>query len=284
MLLDPADEARHQPDDLSAWSEAWDLFFWADDLSLGGYARVALLPAARRSWYWACVVGRDRPLVTVIEPDAPMPRPPGLELRTSGLWADTIWQTPYQHMTVGLEAFGVGMEDPTEVFARGWGDQVPMGFDLEWESDAAAVTGDATGYELACEVHGEVLLGHEEIDFTGWGHRGHRWGAMDWAEGWTWFAARLEDGSCLHGSDREGIAVVGGSAFEPAVAVDTSGDGLWERARLRLGDHYVAVTPIAWAPVAVAADSGSAVRVARALATFTLADGRTGTGWLEHVH
>ena len=37
------------------------------------------------AWYWACVVGEGRPLVTVVDHDVRPPRPPSLEVRAEGL-------------------------------------------------------------------------------------------------------------------------------------------------------------------------------------------------------
>jgi hypothetical protein len=61
---------------------------------------------------------------------------------------------------------------------------VPVGLDLEWETDPADVSDragpDAMGYEIAGRAHGELLLGSDahELDGVGWRH--HRWGPIDW--------------------------------------------------------------------------------------------------------
>ena len=80
--IDPADEGRHAPGDDRFWSESWYMDFHRDDGSLGGYVRVGLYPNLGVTWYWACLVRAGQPLVTVIDNEAPLPRPPGLELRT----------------------------------------------------------------------------------------------------------------------------------------------------------------------------------------------------------
>src|SRR5690606_22627317 len=133
------------------------------------------------------------------EPDAPTVDRT-LEFRTTGLWAAHICETPFDHWTVGLEAFGLGIDDPAELYGRQWGDVVPLGFDLEWEAlgppeETGAV---ATRFDQPCRVTGEVLVGADVIDLDGHGRRGRWWG--DWP-GWTarWFDAhaRLADGTVV---------------------------------------------------------------------------------------
>ena len=142
------------------------------------------------AWYWAAVVGPDRPLVLVRDHDVPLPRGRALEVRTSGLWADHTCETPLEHWTVGLEAFGVALDHPREAFAGERGDLCPLGMDLEWESadDASAGRRRGGGYEQRCTVHGEVLVGAERLEVDGTGWRTHRWGDRDWWGGdpWTW--------------------------------------------------------------------------------------------------
>ena len=60
----PADEARHEPGDEPLWAESWYLDFVDADNAIAGYVRLSIQPELGRAWYWACVVGPDRPLVT----------------------------------------------------------------------------------------------------------------------------------------------------------------------------------------------------------------------------
>ena len=62
-----ADEQRHAPTDELLWSESWYLDFFDPAQGIGGYVRLGLYPGMRTAWYWACVVGPDRPLATVID-------------------------------------------------------------------------------------------------------------------------------------------------------------------------------------------------------------------------
>ena len=81
----PADEGRHTASSHPLWNESWYFDFHDADGSFGGYVRLGLYPNLGVSWFWACVVGRDRQLVSVCDHDAPLPRRDELELRASGL-------------------------------------------------------------------------------------------------------------------------------------------------------------------------------------------------------
>ena len=285
MELDPSIERRHDPDGDPTWEEVWDLDFWSNDASLGGYIRLALRPALGRAAYWACLVGDDRPLVSVTEAEAPMPKPPTLEFRTSGLWADIIAQVPFSHMTVGLEAFGLAFDEPAEVFGRGWGDREALGFDLEWEDETDPHAPDgASMHQSPARVHGEILVGREEIDFDGWGTRRHRWGAVEVGSDELVGGGRLDDGTWFHVTVADGIhtAYVGDprAAVSPAPTAERSADGLLGGARLRLDDTYLAAEPVHQAP-AVDDISGARVLARRAVVRWTAGDGRTGLGWFE---
>lgn len=238
-------EARHTPEADETWSESWYLDFFDAAGSLGGYVQLTLWPGLGRSWFWACLAGEDRPLVTVIENEGPVPPPPALELRASGLWADLNCETPAEHFVVGLEAFGVALEDPSEVFRGAWGDRTPLGFDLEWETEApgAASHDELTdGYALSCEVHGEILVADQRIDFEGWGRRTHRWGVRRW---WT---------------------------DEPAI-VARRGDGTW----LVDDPDRVAAVAVAQAPVLLEGHPGGPTRLSRVLVRLLGPGG--GAGW-----
>jgi hypothetical protein len=161
------------------------------------YLRTTWWPAAGRTACWAALVGTGRPLLTVVEHDGPPLRTAGLDLRAEGLWSDQICETPLEHWTVGLEAFGVELDDPAEAFRGCRGNRAALGLDVEWESRAADLVPLPGGYELPCEVHGEVLIGAEQLVVDdGWGRRRHTWGTADPVGGGTagrvW--GRFDDG------------------------------------------------------------------------------------------
>lgn len=295
---DPADEARHDPGPEPLWGESWYLDFFDEGRGVGGYVRLGLYPNLGRAWYWGCVVGPDRQLVTVIDHEVPVPRRPSLEVRTEGLWADYTVETPLDHVTVGLEAFAVGVDDPTEVYGDLRGDRVPLGFDLEWETDGGSYAYPGVSrYEVPCRVHGEVLVGQERIELDGWGQRDHSWGVRDWwSMGWSWTAGRLDDGTRFHGTavdiDGEPVYATGyvQGVAEPLrsvapvghdTAVDPARSGLPAASTWTLGPHRFAVTPLAFSPVLLVDDDGRVSRFPRAWCRFVDADGRAGQGWTE---
>lgn len=242
------------------------------------------------------MVGPDRPLVTVIDHDVAIPAGQSLELRTEGLWADLTVETPLDHVSVGLEAFAVSVEDPADVYGDLRGDRVPLGFDLEWETegDTFAYPG-VTRYEVPCRVHGEVLVGQERIELDGWGQRDHSWGERDWwTIAWSWMAGRMDDGARFHGV---AVDLAGTPVYETGywqdrggalVGLDHTGhdtvlgpEGIPTAGTWSLGDRKLQVEPIAFSPVLLTADDGRESRFPRAWCRYTDEDGQGGQGWIE---
>ncbi len=283
------DEQPHAPGPELRWFESWSFDFASRDGALGGWARLTILPGHRHAWYHAFLTGPDRQLVAVIDPEVPLPSE-GLEIRTAGLWATHICESPHDHWTVGLEAFGVGLDDPTEIYGRQFGDQVPLGFDLEWEATGPVEneSGSVAGYQQPCLVTGEILVGREAIDFVGDGRREHRWGvAHEWDTRWFRLHGRLGDGTGFS------TVIVGGDLAAAVARVDgrkvevleireaMSGVGLPESAHARLAGLDVAAEPVGPTPLELTDPEGRVTRAPRALCRLTASDGRTGTGWAE---
>ncbi len=303
VAAEPGDEVRHEPGPEQFWNESWYLDWTNEAGTLGGYVRLGLYPnytpARGAAWYWACVVGEDRSLVTVIDHDAPIPPGRSLELRTEGLWADHTVETALDHFTVGCEAFAVGVDDPAEVYGDLRGDRVPFGLDLEWETDGGTYSypGGVTRYEVPCKVHGEILVGDERIEFDGWGQRDHSWGVRDWwTMGWSWTAGRLDDGTRFHGThvtwDGTPIFQTGyvQPPGQPLVAVSTfdrdqdlGREGLPERGTCLFDNVTMRIEPVAFSPVLLTAPDGRISRFPRALCRFheVGGEGRHGVGWTE---
>jgi len=292
----PGDEARHEPAGDELWSESYYLDFVDPAQGVAGYVRLGLCVGLGRAWYWACLVGPDRPLVTVIDHDVALPVGRSLEIRAEGLWADYTVETPLDHVSVGLEAFAVGVEDPSEVYGDLRGDRVPFGLDLEWETNGGTYAyPGVTRYEVPCRVHGEVLVGAERLEIDCFGQRDHSWGARDWwSMSWSWTAGRLDDGTRFHATsvDIDSTPLYGtGYLQEPggplqgtdrvARGQDLGAHGLPHRARWQIGDLELLVHPVAFAPVLLTAPDGRLSRFPRAWTTFTASDGRTGHGWTE---
>ena len=144
-----------------------DLDFRATDGTVAGFVRLTVLANQRACWFWTVLRTPQHSHVAVIEPDLPMPSR-SLEFRTSGLWVDLVCEDPFTHYAVGLEAFGLLLDEPGDAV----GHRVPVGYDLEWES----VPG--TGYPLDCVTHGEILVADEVIELDGHGSRTHRWSSQ----------------------------------------------------------------------------------------------------------
>ena len=67
----------------------------------------------------------------VVHDDAvPRPRGRALEVRADGLWTEMTCETPDEHWSFGLEAFGLRVDDPAETI----GERLAVGYDLEWET------------------------------------------------------------------------------------------------------------------------------------------------------
>jgi hypothetical protein len=187
--VEAADERPHR-----SGAEAWWFDFAAPDGSIGGFVRLALLPAAGTAWYWAALVGDDRTYLLVRDEEVPLPRRGAMEVRAEGLWSAFECEEPFDHWTIGLEAFAVALDDPEDAWHGERGAVVGLGFDLEWESTESPTTFSVPlpahtvvsgtenargegGYAQACAVHGEILVGAgERFAFDGTGWRSHVWG------------------------------------------------------------------------------------------------------------
>jgi hypothetical protein len=298
--LTEGDEAPHAPGRGHLWAESWDFDFATVDGSLGGYVRLGLFPNLGVAWFWAALAGPGRPLVAVRDHDVPLPRRATTEVRAEGLWTAFTCESPYEHWSVGLEAFAVALDDPVEALAGERGDRIAFGLDLEWEGsagpfDAGSVSGARTAgrrYEQVCDVYGEVLVNDERLELSGSGHRHHAWGVVDWWSAPRWRASgRLPDGRgfAAWGSGTPAgvgsgfVAAAGGSFPAAPVAIETAmgPGGLPVSASLTVDGLALGVTPVAHAPVAVEAPDGRRSRLARALCRFDSADGGAGVGWAE---
>jgi hypothetical protein len=186
---------------------------------MGGFVRLALLPDEGAAWYWAYVVGPDLGLVVVRDHEVPLPRQPGpVVVRADGLWAEFVCETAGEHWSIGLEAFGVRLDDPADGFRGEIGERLAVGLDLEWEVGGA--------------VFGEVLVGRDRIPFDGTGVFSHATGEHSWA---TTAGVRAEFGpdglptSVIIGSGQERVPIdVLGMA---AIPIDRAG----RRANRRAG-------------------------------------------------
>ena len=163
-----------------AWHEAWlfDVVQPEPGLSLSGASfEIVLWPASSRASIHVSVVWPGRRLISLVESEAVAPRSPSTEIRSSGLWIDIGILTPFEHVTVDLEAFAVELDVADDVFAGAFGVRTPVGCELGWEIAGPVVSDSrSSAYQVPCTVHGLLQFGDEEIDIDGWGWRSHRWG------------------------------------------------------------------------------------------------------------
>lgn len=181
---DPSDERRHDATP-GARTEEWS-FVAGTGTEAVLVAHLVLDPGAGRAAFTALVRNPPERAVLVAAVDLAPPRPPGLEVRGPGIWADHVVEEPFERWSLGLEAFGVGLDvDPDRtagdlLAAHGHpderGDRTPVGWDLEWHATGPVERSPlGSGYVVPCRVEGEVLLGDEVWALDRDGRRDHRW-------------------------------------------------------------------------------------------------------------
>lgn len=173
MTLLPVDDPASSHVAGGAPRDVIDLRWWAPDRALHGLVRVDVSARRGATAFLAAVLGPGRPPVVVLDHDLPLPAP-RLELRTSGIWTDLVCETPLEHWTIGLEAFGLAVEPGAVVTPETFGDRVPVGLDLDVETVGDAVRGPSW-FTADVHVHGEVLVADEAFELDGRGMRQRRW-------------------------------------------------------------------------------------------------------------
>ena len=249
---EPGDEHRRPSGPEQWWADAWEIDFAAEP-GLGGFVRLALLPNQGVAWWWTSLVTPR--LVAVRDHEVPLPRA-GLEVRADGLWGELVCETPLEHWSIGLEAFGIAYDDPADAWGDEWGERLPVGLDLEWEAfpepgaqiPPAGPRPGPTGvaYCQPGRVHGLLLIGPDRIPFSGTGFRSRASGVLDW-----WSVPLRPRLAWIGSRDHVGVG-------------DPEGQNR---------------TVLAVAPVLVTAPSKKAVRLARELSRVEGEGG--GLGWAE---
>ena len=255
--LPTAAEQPHPASGDPGWVEVWDNWFVVPGEPVGGYVRLTHHPHEAVTWYWAGLLGFGRGLVTVLVDDLPEPTGSSLELRAPGIWTETVVLQPLEHLTTDLEAFGVEVESPTDVWSGAWGKRTAVGLELDWDSagePGPSPVAGTDGYRLVGQMHGEVLIDERRFEIEGIGVRDHWWGVPEPHPAWRAWAS--EDGSLIH-SDSAVLDV------DLSHLVDD----------LPVGEVGGGVRVLGWAPAV-----GGGRRYARALVS-----GVSGPGWLEIV-
>jgi hypothetical protein len=139
------------------------VFAQADGAS--GVMRLEFHRADRHASFHAELTIPDRGVFVVHDDDVPLPRGQALEVRADSLWAEMVCETPSEHWSFGMEAFGLRFDDAEEARTSEWGERVAVGVDLEWET---AGVGSHEG-----RVVGELLVGSARLPFDGTGTFAH---------------------------------------------------------------------------------------------------------------
>lgn len=172
-----ADEGRH---DDAYGVESWGFGFTGRDVA--GQVRLTLDVGHAQASYVADLRLRHHRRLVVADEHVVVPRAAaGLEIRAEGLWASMHCETPFEHWTLGLEAFGLAVD--LHARAPSWddlvGDRLPVGFDLEWElTGRPAPLVDGNGYRQTGTVFGAVLVERDRVDVQATAERDHWWGLV----------------------------------------------------------------------------------------------------------
>ena len=131
----------------------WSLEF-SDDQGISGSLRLTVGESTASFHAQVAVPGVG---VVVVRDDeiAPPRRDDVVVVRAEGLWAELLCETPGEHWSIGLEAFGVRFDDEDEAATSDRGERIPVGFDLEWETPDRVI--------------GEVLVGRARYDLDAHG-------------------------------------------------------------------------------------------------------------------
>lgn len=241
--------------------EAWG-FEWGSANGNGGLVRLALHRRDRLAWFWAYLLRPGIGPVVVRDHEVTLPRGAALEIRAEALWSELVCETPGEHWSIGLEAFGVALDDADDALHGEIGTRIALGFDFEWETTGDPFTsalGDVIREEQPGVVRGEVLLGRDRIPLDTVGRFEHATGTTDAS---TRSTVAWDDGSwwSLH---REGTGRAGAR---------------WEQGRV----HPLDVTDVTMAVRSVAVIPVGDLVVTRESGRAT-SDDRVGVGWMESV-
>lgn len=297
--LSPAesDEYPHPPTNEPLWNESWYFDFADPDGQLGGWIRLGLYPNEGHAWINALLCGPGMPTVALNDFHAELPGEP-FSVHTADITLTQQVTEPLRRYRVAVRGSGQAFDDPAMLLRNETGRPVQVSMDLEWTTVGRPYQYRITPrYEIPCTVSGSVTIDGTTHEVRGVpGQRDHSWGVRDWwAMDWVWNALHLDDGTHLHGVDVRipglppvGIGYVqdeaGLTELQSVQAEEAFGpDDLPVSTTLRLQPTglVAAAEIIAHAPVRLESTDGRVSQFPRSWARITMADGRTGVGWLE---
>lgn len=175
-----SDELRHPDAAVEGWWW-WGSGIHPDSGALVG-VYVGLELRGKRFDYWAGLVREGEPYLYIEELDGTGIRQ-GLHVKPPEMWAGHDCDLPFGQWSLGNEAHGVLLDDPTEAWRRAHGTVVPVTFDVEWYASGVAVDlHDVAGMQIAAGVRGyhqegevdvRIELTEGVLAFTGPGERVH---------------------------------------------------------------------------------------------------------------
>jgi hypothetical protein len=247
--------------------EAWG-FEWGTADGNGGFVRLALHRSERVAWYWAYLLRPGGGPVVVRDHEVTLPRAAALEIRADSLWSELVCETRGEHWSIGLEAFGVRLDEADDALHGEIGERIALGFDFEWETTGEPYTSEVAGVvyeEQPGVVSGEVLLGRDRLPLDTVGRFEHSVGSLvtsepaprstvAWDDG-SWWSFRGTAGGTVGARWRDGVV----QELDAALASE-----------VQITVESVAVVPIG-------------DRASRRSLGGATADGRPGTGWMEAV-
>jgi hypothetical protein len=275
------DELAHEPGTDGLWDESWYFDFADADRGLGGYVRLSTYPNLQKSWFWLALVGgwpgRAR-LVHFFDGNIPLAGH-GSEITLIEPAGSCLLrcEVPFERWSVSAGSGDIELR-------------------LDWTCRAPAYRyTDATRYEQAAHVTGEVIVNGTRLPIDAPGQRDHSWGIRDWWRiPWLWIAAHLDDGTDLHLTRLlphrpfRSIGYVRGADGELAHVADCRVTAVPdargippERTELLIEDLRLTATARYFTSVPLRGPEGQVGALARALCRFETADGRAGPGWLE---
>ena len=168
--------------------------------------RIGLYPnqgARGVAWYWACLVGGP-PAGDGARPRRGALWVPARWRCAEGLWADHTVEVPFDHVTLGCEAFALALDDPAAVYGEGG---VPGANGCcSGSTSSGAPTARPTPTLRAppatrCRAGCTARCWWAASASSSTAQRDHSWGVRDWwTVAWTWTAGWLEDGTRYHGT------------------------------------------------------------------------------------
>lgn len=172
QLFSDLDELRHPDVAVEAW------WWWGASADLQAGVFVGFEVRGNRFDYWAGLVRADEPYLYIEELDGTGLRG-GLEIKPPQMWADHVCDRSFEQWSLGNEAHGVLLDDPTEAWRRAHGTLVPVTFDIEFYATQpvnATLASIPHGYRQAGEVDVQVELTEGVFSFVGPAERVHVWG------------------------------------------------------------------------------------------------------------